>query len=43
MVPRAKVKKHLDRELVRNPEGKAEKLAGLLLMEKLESGVGHGS
>lgn len=42
-VPRAKLKKYLDREIVRIPEGKAEELAGVLLMEKLESEVGHGS
>ena len=35
-VPRSKLKKYLEDELVRVPEGKREELAVVLMMEKLE-------
>jgi len=39
-VPQKQLKKYLEDELVRIPEGKMEDVAGILMQEKLEAGEG---
>jgi len=38
VIPRKRLKKYLDKNMARIPEGKREELAAVLMAEKLEAG-----